>query len=67
MNGHTLTADQIRELGDLPPRETILSQVVGAVAGPMQGTVGVLNAPLRDIVALLDAYIAKRQEAEAAA
>jgi large subunit ribosomal protein L10 len=67
MNGHTLTADQIRELGELPPRQTLLSQVVGAVNGPMQGTVGVLNAPLRDIVALLDAYIAKRQEAEAAA
>jgi hypothetical protein len=33
----------------------------------MQGTVGVLNAPLRDIVAVLDSYIAKRQETEAAA
>ncbi|MDX6523057.1 MAG: large subunit ribosomal protein [Gaiellales bacterium] len=67
MNGHTLTATQIRELGDLPPRQVLLSQVVGAVAGPMQGTVGVLNAPLRDIVAVLDSYIAKRQETEAAA
>jgi large subunit ribosomal protein L10 len=66
MNGHTLTADQIRELGDLPPRTTLLSQVVGAVNGPVQGTVGVLNAPLRDIVALLDAYIEKREAAEAA-
>ena len=61
-----LTADQIRELGDLPPRTTLLSQVVGAVNGPVQGTVGVLNAPLRDIVALLDAYIEKREAAEAA-
>jgi ribosomal protein L10 len=67
MNGHTLTPEQIRELGELPPRATLLSQVVGAVAGPTQGTVNVLNAPLRDIVAVLDSYIAKRQEAEAAA
>ena len=67
MNGHTLTPEQIRELGELPPRVTLLSQVVGAVAGPTQGTVNVLNAPLRDIVAVLDSYIAKRQEAEAAA
>jgi len=66
MNGHTLTADQIRTLGDLPPREILLAQVVGTVAGPLQGTVGVLAAPLRDIVGLLDSYIAKRQEAEAA-
>jgi large subunit ribosomal protein L10 len=66
MNGHTLSADQIRELGDLPPRPTLLSQVVGAIAGPAQSMVGVLNAPLRDIVAVLDAYIQKRQEAEGA-
>ena len=39
MNGHTLTADQVRALGDLPPREVLLSQVVGAVAGPLQATV----------------------------
>ena len=67
MNGHTLSADQIRDLGDLPPRTVLLSQVVGALAAGPQATVGVLNAPLRDIVAVLDAYIAKRQEAEAAA
>jgi large subunit ribosomal protein L10 len=66
MNGQTLTADEIRTLGDLPPREVLLAQVVGTIAGPLQGTVGVLSAPLRDIVALLDSYIAKRQEAEAA-
>ncbi|HET7428870.1 MAG TPA: 50S ribosomal protein L10 [Gaiellales bacterium] len=67
MNGHTLSADQIRDLGDLPPRTVLLSQVVGALAAAPQATVGVLNAPLRDIVAVLDACIAKRQEAEAAA
>ncbi len=67
MDGDVLTADQVRQLGDLPPREVLLSQIVGAVAGPMQGTVGVLTAPLRDIVAVLDAYIAQRQAAEAAA
>jgi large subunit ribosomal protein L10 len=67
MEGDVLSADQVRQLGDLPPRDVLLSQIVGAVAGPMQGTVGVLTAPLRDIVALLDAYIAQRQAAEAAA
>ncbi|MDX6552562.1 MAG: large subunit ribosomal protein [Gaiellales bacterium] len=67
MNGHTLTADEVRQLGELPPRDVLLSQVVGAIAGPMQNTVGVLAAPLREFVAVLDAYIAKRQEAEAAA
>ena len=67
MNGHTLTADEVRRLGDLPSREVLLSQVVGAVAGPMQNTVGVLAAPLRELVAVLDAYIAKKQAEESAA
>ena len=67
MNGRTLTADEVRRIGDLPPREVVLSQVVGTVAAPLQQTVGVLAAPLRDLVAVLDAYIAKRQAEEAAA
>lgn len=67
MNGHTLTADEVRRLGELPPRDVLLSQVVGAVAGPTQATVNVLAAPLRDIIGVLDAYIAQRQAAEDAA
>src|SRR6476620_10257444 len=67
MNGRTLTADEVRQLGELPPREVLLSQVVGAIAGPAQNTVGVLAAPLRDIVAGLDAYIAQKHAAENAA
>jgi len=67
MDGRTLTADQVREIGELPPKDVILSQVVGAVAGPLQGAASVIAAPLREIVGLLDAYIAKRQEEEAGA
>jgi large subunit ribosomal protein L10 len=67
MNGHTLTADEVRRLGELPPRDVLLSQVVGAIAGPMQNTVGVLAAPLRELVAVIDAFIAKKQAEEAAA
>jgi large subunit ribosomal protein L10 len=67
MNGHTLSADEVRRLGDLPSREVLLSQLVGALAGPMQATAGVLAAPLRELVAVLDAYIEKRQAEEAAA
>jgi large subunit ribosomal protein L10 len=67
MNGHTLSADEVRQLGELPPREVLLSQVVGAIAGPLQNTVGVITAPMRELLLVLDAYITKRQEAEAAA
>lgn len=66
MEGHTLTADDVRRLSELPPRDVLLSQVVGAVAGPMQGVASVVAAPLRDVVSVLEAQIQKVQEAEAA-
>jgi large subunit ribosomal protein L10 len=67
MNGLTLTADQVRQIGDLPPRETLNAQVVGAVASPLQGAYGVLTAPMREFLSVLDQYIQQRQAAEAAA
>jgi hypothetical protein len=42
------------------------AQVVGAIAGPLQGAYSVLAAPLREFLVVLDQYIQKRQEAEAA-
>ena len=67
MNGTTLSADEIRQLGELPPRDVLNAQVVGAVAGPLTGTVNVLAAPLREFLIVLDQYIQQRQAAEAAA
>ena len=37
MNGNTLSADDVRALGELPPREVLDAQVVGAIAGPVTG------------------------------
>ena len=67
MNGLTLTADQVRQIGDLPPRETLNAQVVGAIASPLQGAHGVITAPMREFLSVLDQYIQQRQAAEAAA
>lgn len=67
MNGTTLSADDVRALGDLPPRDVLNSQVVGAIAGPVTGAVNVIAAPLREFLIVLDQYIQQRQAAEAAA
>jgi large subunit ribosomal protein L10 len=66
MDGQTLTADDVRRLGDLPPKDVLRAQVVGAVAGPIQGAYNVLAAPLREFLVVLDQYIEKRRAAEAA-
>jgi large subunit ribosomal protein L10 len=66
MDGVTLSADDVRALGELPPKDVLQAQVVGAIAGPLQGGYNVLAAPLREFVVVLDQYIEKRQAAEAA-
>ncbi len=67
MNGQTLSADDVRQIGDLPSREVLQAQVVGAIASPVTGMVNVLAAPLREFLVVLDQYIAQRQADEAAA
>jgi large subunit ribosomal protein L10 len=66
MEGRTLSADEVRQLAELPPRDVLRSQVVGAIASPLQGAYNVLAAPLREFLVVLDQYIAQRQAAEAA-
>jgi large subunit ribosomal protein L10 len=67
MEGRRLSAEEVRQLGELPTRDVLRSQVVGAVAGPIQGAYNVLAAPLREFLVVLDQYIQKRQAEEAAA
>ena len=66
MEGRTLSADEVRQLSELPSKDVLRSQVVGAVASPLQGAYNVLAAPLREFLVVLDQYIAQRQAAEAA-
>lgn len=45
----TIDADGIKALADLPPREVLLAQVVGAMQGPLAGLVNVLQGPIRKL------------------
>ena len=66
MEGKALSADEVRQLAELPAKDVLRAQVVGAVASPVQGAYNVLAAPLREFLVVLDQYIAQRQAAEAA-
>src|SRR5689334_15882296 len=66
MEGRTLSADEVRQLAELPPREVLHAQVLGAIASPVQGAYNVLAAPLREFLVVLDQYIQKREAEEAA-
>lgn len=60
-----LDAAGVQALADLPPREVILAQVLGAVQAPMTSLVGTINAPMRELVQVLQARSEQDQEAAA--
>jgi large subunit ribosomal protein L10 len=57
MDGRAITGDDVQSLAKLPPTDVLRGQVVGAIAGPMTMVVGLFNAPLRDLVGVLQARI----------
>lgn len=60
-----IDAEEVKGLADLPPREVLLAQLLGAVQGPMSNLVSVLNAPMREIAQVLKARSEQDQEAAA--
>ncbi|MGQ9516996.1 MAG: 50S ribosomal protein L10 [Anaerolineae bacterium] len=56
---NVLDASQAEALADLPPREVLLAQVVGAIQAPLSGLVTVLSAPMRGLVTVLKAHADK--------
>jgi len=54
-DGQLLTPDQVKALATLPSREQLLAQVVGTIAAPLTGMVGVMAGNVRSIINLLNA------------
>jgi large subunit ribosomal protein L10 len=65
MQGTLLTAQDVQSLAALPSRETLLSMVVGTIAAPMSGLVGVLNQKVASLLYVLQA-VKEKKEKEAA-
>lgn len=63
LDGRVLTAAQVSVLALLPPREVLLSQVVGAMQGPIASLIGVLAAVPGSLVGVLEARLNQLQEA----
>jgi large subunit ribosomal protein L10 len=54
-DGQVLDAAQVKALANLPTREQLLGQVVGTIAAPLTGFVGVMSANVRSIINVLNA------------
>jgi large subunit ribosomal protein L10 len=57
MQGRTVTAEEVESLATLPPVDVLRGQVLGAVVAPLTTFVALLNAPLQNLIGLIDARI----------
>ena len=57
MQGRTVTAAEVESLATLPPLDVLRGQVIGAVVAPLTTFVALLNAPLQNLIGLIDARI----------
>lgn len=63
LGDRAIDADGVTRLASLPSRDTLLSQVAGALAAPLATTAGLFDAPLRDIAGLVQALADKQAAA----
>jgi large subunit ribosomal protein L10 len=57
MSGRAMTADEVESLATLPPADVLRGQVLGAIVAPLSAFAALLNAPLQNLVGLIDARI----------
>jgi len=53
VDGQLLQPNGLKALADLPSREALRAQIVGALTGPLAQLVGLLQAPQRELVYVL--------------
>ena len=63
LGDRAIDASGVTRLAALPSRETLLSQLAGAIAAPLATTAGLFDAPLRDVVGLIAALEARQAAA----
>jgi large subunit ribosomal protein L7/L12 len=54
VDGQLLLAEALRALADLPSKDALRAQIVGALSGPLGQLVGLLSAPQRELAYILD-------------
>jgi large subunit ribosomal protein L10 len=64
LQGAPMGPEQVRELASLPPVEALRGQVLGAIIGPLNAIAALINAPLQDLVGLIDARVDQLREQE---
>ena len=61
VDGRLVSASEIAQLAELPPREELLAGIAGSLTAPVAGIVGVLAGLLRDVTYLVEEVARKRE------
>lgn len=56
VEGRTMSADQVRQLADLPSRDVLIAQLMGTIQSPMTTLATALGSPLAQLAGALESY-----------
>ncbi len=63
VEGRVFSPDQVKQLADLPSRETLIAQLMGTLQSPVAQLVGIMQTPLQQLLGTLEAYKTKLEAA----
>ena len=63
VEGRVFTSDQVKQLADLPSRESLIAQLMGTLQSPVGQLVGIMQTPLQQLLGVLEAYKTKLEAA----
>ena len=56
VEGRVFSPDQVKQLADLPSRESLIAQLMGTLQSPVSQLVGIMQTPVQQLIGVLDAY-----------
>jgi large subunit ribosomal protein L10 len=63
VEGRVFTPDQVKQLADLPSRESLIAQLLGTLQSPVGQLVGIMQTPVQQLIGVLNAYQEKLEAA----
>ncbi len=63
VEGRVFSPDQVKQLADLPSRESLIAQLMGTLQLPVGQLVGIMQTPLQQLMGVLNAYNTKLEAA----
>jgi large subunit ribosomal protein L10 len=62
MSESLLSAEEVQSIAELPSREVLLAQALGAINGPSRQVAGIIASGVRQVLNVLQAYAEKLEE-----